>query len=69
MFKKNVHRALVCFHLYHRPIRGGGGVIEWIPETQVFPAGLTDWLAEPTFLHNRCFSTANRYVKYCRSRL
>ena len=44
------------------PVRSTGGVIEWVPEAQVFPAGLTDWLGKPTFLHNRCFSTANRYL-------
>ena len=44
------------------PIRGGGGVIEWVPEPNVFQDGLTDWLQKPTFLHNRAFSTENRSV-------
>ena len=29
----------------------------------MFPGGLTRWLDLPTFLHNRCFSTDNVYLK------
>ena len=45
------------------PVRGSGGVVSWTPEPQVFPSGLTSWLDLPTFLHNRCFSTDNAYLK------
>ena len=44
------------------PVRSKGGVKEWIPEPQVFPSGLTNWLGLPTFLHNRCFATDNVYL-------
>jgi hypothetical protein len=44
------------------PVRTSGGVIEWVPEGVVFESGLTDWLGAPTFLHNRAFSTRNRYL-------
>ena len=45
------------------PIRTPGGVIEWVPEPNVFQSGLGDWLHKPTFLHNRAFSTKNRYLQ------
>ena len=47
------------------PIRSQGGVIEWVPEPNVFPSQLAhgdpfDGL--PTFLHNRAFSLNNTYL-------
>ncbi len=43
------------------PIRSHGGVIEWVPEVNVFESGLKNWIGQPTFLHNRAFSTNNTY--------
>ena len=45
------------------PVRSVGGVIEWVPEPNVFPSQLAhgDPFGLPTFLHNRAFSENNTY--------
>ena len=37
-------------------------MLAWVPEPQVFPDGLKDWLGYSTFLHARYLSTSNRYL-------
>ena len=47
---------------YSQYMGDSGGLVEWQPEPQIFPSGMTDWLGMPLSLYMAEYSKFNIYV-------